>query len=130
MPPRTIEWIGDSDGFVRLIDQTRLPCTLAYRDCRTVEEVWEAIRSLRVRGAPAIGVAAAMGVVVGVQMCHDATCYAERLREVRDSENNNYPRRASSWPGMSTNQSSRSGSRWTSFSTKSISFRDRRIPLG
>lgn len=80
--PRTLEWIGDTDGFVRLIDQTQLPATLAYRDCRTVEDVWEAIRVLRVRGAPAIGVAAAMGVVVGVQSCGDAARYGERLREV------------------------------------------------
>jgi methylthioribose-1-phosphate isomerase len=81
-PPRTIEWIGDADGFVRLIDQTRLPTELTYRDCHTVEEVWEAIRALRVRGAPAIGVAAAMGVVVGVQTCGDPARYGERLREV------------------------------------------------
>src|SRR2546427_12484131 len=65
--PRTIQWVGDSGGFVRFIDQTLLPTTLQYRDCRTLEEVWEAIRSLRVRGAPAIGIAAAMGVVVGLQ---------------------------------------------------------------
>src|SRR5947209_8193935 len=65
--PRTIAWIGDVDGFVRLLDQTLLPVEVQYRDCRTVEDVWEAIRSLRVRGAPAIGVAAAMGVVVGMQ---------------------------------------------------------------
>lgn len=64
--PRTLAWIGDTDGFLRLIDQTLLPSRLEYRDCRTVEEVWEAIRSLRVRGAPAIGVAAAYGVVVGL----------------------------------------------------------------
>jgi methylthioribose-1-phosphate isomerase len=81
-PPRTIEWIGDASGFVRLIDQTELPTNLTYRDCRTIEDVWEAIRSLRVRGAPAIGVAAAMGVVVGVQACAEAAPYAERLREV------------------------------------------------
>jgi methylthioribose-1-phosphate isomerase len=80
--PRTIEWIGDTGGFVRLIDQTQLPVCLAYRDCRTVEEVWEAIRVLRVRGAPAIGVAAAMGVVVGMQRCDDPVRYGERLREV------------------------------------------------
>ncbi|HTU93964.1 MAG TPA: S-methyl-5-thioribose-1-phosphate isomerase [Gemmataceae bacterium] len=80
--PRTLEWIGGTDGFVRLIDQTQLPATLAYRDCRTVEDVWEAIRVLRVRGAPAIGVAVAMGVVVGVQSCTDAARYDERLREV------------------------------------------------
>src|SRR6185312_7913520 len=80
--PRTLEWIGDTDGFLRLIDQTQLPGTLTYRDCRTVQDVWEAIRVLRVRGAPAIGVAAAMGVVVGVQGCTDTSSYGERLREV------------------------------------------------
>jgi methylthioribose-1-phosphate isomerase len=82
--PRTIAWIGGPDGFVRLIDQTLLPTRLEYRDCRTVEEIWEAIRMLRVRGAPAIGVAAAMGVVLGVQQCHDRSrgAYAHRLHEV------------------------------------------------
>jgi methylthioribose-1-phosphate isomerase len=66
MTPRTIEWIGAAGGFVRLIDQTRLPTELVYHDCHTVEEMWEAIRSLRVRGAPAIGVAAAMGALLGL----------------------------------------------------------------
>ncbi len=65
--PRTLAWIGDTDGFLRLIDQTLLPTQLEYRDCHTVEEVWEAIKVLRVRGAPAIGVAAAYGVVLGMQ---------------------------------------------------------------
>src|SRR5205823_2128580 len=78
--PRTIEWVGGPGGFVRLLDQTLLPATVAYRDCRTAEEVWEAIRSLRVRGAPAIGIAAAMGVVVGVQGCADPAGYNERVR--------------------------------------------------
>jgi methylthioribose-1-phosphate isomerase len=64
--PRTIEWVGGIDGFMRIIDQTLLPTRLEYRDCRTVEEVWEAIKVLRVRGAPAIGVAAAYGVVLAV----------------------------------------------------------------
>jgi methylthioribose-1-phosphate isomerase len=64
---RTIEWLGDEDGFLRILDQTLLPGQLAYRDLRTVEGVWEAIRSLRVRGAPAIGIAAAYGAVLGVQ---------------------------------------------------------------
>src|SRR3954466_10688580 len=80
--PRTIQWIGDENGHVRLLDQTLLPTELAYRDCRTVEDVWEVIRSLRVRGAPAIGVAAAMGVVVGVQ--GGAGPFAERLQRVVD----------------------------------------------
>jgi methylthioribose-1-phosphate isomerase len=83
-PPRTIAWIGDVDGHLRLIDQTLLPTQLEYRDCRTVELVWEAIRVLRVRGAPAIGVAAAMGVVVGLQSRRDDSpaVLKERLREV------------------------------------------------
>lgn len=82
-PPRTIEWIGDIPGFVRLIDQTLLPTQVEYRDCKTVEEIWEAIRMLRVRGAPAIGVAAAMGTVLGIQKAdarHRAD-YEARLRE-------------------------------------------------
>src|SRR4051794_10770561 len=80
--PSTIEWVGGTDGFVRLIDQTLLPTTLAHVDCRTPEQVWEAIRSLRVRGAPAIGVAAAMGTVLGVQGHTDTVTYPTRLREV------------------------------------------------
>jgi methylthioribose-1-phosphate isomerase len=83
--PRTIAWVGDIDGHVRLIDQTLLPTRLEYRDCRTAEEVWEAIRALRVRGAPAIGIAAAMGLVVGVQKTSEAgPAYGRRLREVSD----------------------------------------------
>jgi methylthioribose-1-phosphate isomerase len=82
--PRTIEWVGGTDGFVRLIDQTLLPTCLEYRDCRTVEEVWEAIKVLRVRGAPAIGVSAAMGVVVGMKNVRDRGAYRKRLKEVTD----------------------------------------------
>jgi methylthioribose-1-phosphate isomerase len=84
--PRTIEWVGGTDGFVRLIDQTLLPTRLEYRDCRTVEQVWEAIRVLRVRGAPAIGVAAAMGTVIGMQQLSDRShgAYRKRLKEVAD----------------------------------------------
>jgi methylthioribose-1-phosphate isomerase len=84
--PRTVEWIGDVNGHVRLLDQTLLPGQLEFCDCRSVEQVWEAIRALRVRGAPAIGVAAAMGVVVGLQKRRDdsAAALAERLREVTD----------------------------------------------
>jgi methylthioribose-1-phosphate isomerase len=65
--PRTVEWIGDVNGFVRLLDQTRLPGELVFCDCTTVQDVWESIRSLRVRGAPALGVAAAFGVLLGLR---------------------------------------------------------------
>lgn len=81
--PKPIEWVGGTDGFLRLIDQTRLPTELVYLDCRTVEQVWEAIKMLRVRGAPAIGVSAAYGVIVGLQ---SATAgldeFSKRLAEV------------------------------------------------
>ena len=61
-------WVGDAaTGYLRMIDQTLLPVEFREIDCRTVEDIWEAIRSLRVRGAPAIGVAAAYGMVVGLQ---------------------------------------------------------------
>ena len=61
--PTPIAWTP-SHG-VRVLDQTLLPTEEAYRDLETVEAVAEAIRTLRVRGAPLIGIAAAMGVVVG-----------------------------------------------------------------
>ena len=59
----TIQWI---DGAVVMIDQTRLPLEEEYVTCRTYEEVAAAIRDMMIRGAPAIGVAAAMGVALGV----------------------------------------------------------------
>jgi methylthioribose-1-phosphate isomerase len=61
----TLRWVGDERGHLVLIDQTRLPVELVERECRDVEAVWEAIKQLRVRGAPAIGIAAAHGVVIG-----------------------------------------------------------------
>jgi methylthioribose-1-phosphate isomerase len=64
----TLGWVGNAfDGHLRLIDQTRLPMEFVRIDCRDVSSVWEAIRSLRVRGAPAIGIAAAFGAVLGGQ---------------------------------------------------------------
>ena len=60
----TIEW---TDAGVVMIDQTRLPREQVFVTCRSYVEVAEAIRSMVIRGAPAIGVAAAMGVALGVQ---------------------------------------------------------------
>jgi methylthioribose-1-phosphate isomerase len=59
----TIQWIDDA---VVMIDQTKLPLEETYVTCRTYEEVARAIRDMIIRGAPAIGVAAAMGVALGV----------------------------------------------------------------
>lgn len=65
--PPTLHWSGGLDGHLILIDQTLLPVEFREMECRDVETVWEAIRSLRVRGAPAIGIAAAYGVCLGLQ---------------------------------------------------------------
>ena len=67
-PVKVVEWIGGArSGFVRLLDQTRLPTETAYVDCRDRQAVWDAIKRLVVRGAPAIGVAAGYGMVVAAQ---------------------------------------------------------------
>ncbi|MFQ5733686.1 MAG: S-methyl-5-thioribose-1-phosphate isomerase [Planctomycetaceae bacterium] len=67
-PPPTLCWQGDAaTGVLRMIDQTLLPGELREIECDSVETVREAIRSLRVRGAPAIGVAASYGFVIGMQ---------------------------------------------------------------
>ncbi len=64
----TLRWVGDlASGCCRLIDQTRLPGEFVELDCRTAEDMRQAIRRLAVRGAPAIGVAAAFGTVLGVR---------------------------------------------------------------
>jgi len=66
--PSALDWVGEaSEGFVSMIDQTRLPGELVHIDCRDVESVWRAIKRLSVRGAPAIGIAAAYGCVLGAQ---------------------------------------------------------------
>src|SRR3954452_4512945 len=62
----TIRWSGGTDGHLVLLDQTRLPAETVFLECRRAEDVWQAIKRLSVRGAPAIGVAAAYGVCVGV----------------------------------------------------------------
>jgi len=71
MPEQTVRWVGGPDGHMEIIDQTLLPVEVRFIQCRTVEQVWEAIKALRVRGAPAIGIAAAMGLVVAVQASSD-----------------------------------------------------------
>jgi len=68
----TIEWAPEQTGqivpgFIRAVDQTLLPGRLKFLEIRKVEEVWGAIKTLQIRGAPAIGIAAAMGVVLAAQ---------------------------------------------------------------
>ena len=65
----TIQWV---DGAVVMIDQTRLPREEKYVTCRTYEQVADAIRRMVIRGAPAIGVAAAMGIALGLEQAESA----------------------------------------------------------
>ena len=60
----TIKWVKNH---ARIIDQTKLPGRLEYIYCRDVKTMGQAIKRLSVRGAPAIGVAAAFGVLLGIQ---------------------------------------------------------------
>ncbi len=60
----TVEW---KDGIVRMLDQTKLPLEIVYNECKDYQTVARGIRELWVRGAPAIGVSAAMGLALGAR---------------------------------------------------------------
>ena len=60
----TIEWRNNK---VRMIDQSKLPQQLVYLDIEDIKELWKAIKSLKVRGAPALGAAAALGIYLGIK---------------------------------------------------------------
>jgi methylthioribose-1-phosphate isomerase len=80
----TLHWVGGIDGQLRLVDQTRLPLECVEIECRDLESVWQAIRTLQVRGAPAIGIAAAFGVCLGLQpvIGADEAQFFRRLNDV------------------------------------------------
>lgn len=64
--PQSVVWENHA---IRLLDQRKLPHVMEYLTLETVESVFEAIKSLAVRGAPAIGITAAFGVVLSALMC-------------------------------------------------------------
>ena len=67
MLPETIEWISEIP-LLRLLDQRKIPASIEFRDCRTYEDTAEAIEDMTVRGAPAIGVAAAYGITLAAHI--------------------------------------------------------------
>lgn len=77
---KTLEWTGQS---LRLLDQTRLPLETVYIEITDERQMWDAIKRLVVRGAPAIGVSAAFGVYLGIRNANEST-YQKRLDEVCD----------------------------------------------
>src|SRR5258708_27883234 len=80
---QTITWNGEK---VELLDQTKLPLEQVYVQVKDERQMWHAIRDLVVRGAPAIGVAAAFGVYLGVKDYRGAELFwfYDRLNEVAD----------------------------------------------
>ena len=62
--PVSLRWVGDAAGYLEILDQTLLPGRLEWLACHDVDAVVEAITSLRVRGAPAIGIAGGYGLAV------------------------------------------------------------------
>src|SRR3954469_1365002 len=88
--PQPVEWTDG--GVLRLVDQSLSPLKLEYIDCRSVDDLASAIRSLKVRGAPAIGVASAYGLCVAANnssatdaptLIDDLTTAAAQLRTTR-----------------------------------------------
>ena len=82
--PPTLEWIGGDDGALRLLDQTLLPRRVEFRTCADAAQIWEAIRTLCVRGAPAIGVAGAYGLCLGTRPFRELPfdAFRAKVREV------------------------------------------------
>ncbi len=79
----TVEW---KNGTIRLLDQTRLPERVEFLDCHEYGTVADAIRTLKVRGAPAIGVTAALGVALGAQTIEtsDYPTFAQKVHTICD----------------------------------------------
>lgn len=78
--PPSIEWV---DGRVRLLDQRRLPESLEFIEATSVEELCQAIATLAIRGAPALGAAGAMGIALAVCRGEDLDDAARRLIATR-----------------------------------------------
>ena len=78
--PVTIQWAGDR---IRLVDQRLLPARLEFVECRTVDELCDAITTMAIRGAPALGAAGAMGVALAVVTGEDPEQAARRLVATR-----------------------------------------------
>jgi len=71
-PVKAIEWIGGLEGYLQLIDQRRLPADLVQIRCKDLAQLCDAIKTMAIRGAPAIGVSAGFGMVLALQGCgHD-----------------------------------------------------------
>lgn len=77
---KTMYW---KDNHLFLLDQTKLPDEIVYAECKTYQDVIHAIKTLMVRGAPAIGVAAAFGMALAELACEDLDNVADEIKAAR-----------------------------------------------
>ena len=75
--------INYDDGVITILDQTKLPSEIVYLEMKTVEDVYFAIKELKVRGAPAIGIAGAYGLFI-IARNSKAESIAELVSEVKE----------------------------------------------
>jgi len=75
-----LKWIGDADGFLEIVDQRLLPVEFKEIQCREVDTLFDAIKTLTVRGAPAIGVAAGFGLVLALQKVTETNSVEDALK--------------------------------------------------
>jgi methylthioribose-1-phosphate isomerase len=81
---QAVKWIGGVDGFLELVDQRRLPAEFVKLKCCDVQILYNAIKTLAVRGAPAIGVAAAFGAVLSLQKLPAKATLNDGLKVISD----------------------------------------------
>ncbi|AZB42526.1 S-methyl-5-thioribose-1-phosphate isomerase [Bacillus sp. FJAT-42376] len=75
--PRSVEW---KDSSISLLDQRKLPSVTEYIELKTIEDVWESIQSLKVRGAPAIGITAAFGLALSASHYEETDIHSFHIR--------------------------------------------------
>ena len=86
MREKTLEWIGEVDGHLELIDQRALPGEFKKIQCSNIDELFAAIKTLAVRGAPAIGVAGGYGMALAMQVWQGEDNPAEMLEYLRQQK--------------------------------------------
>ena len=82
---KAVKWVGDINGYIELIDQVLLPGELRILEVKEVKTLWQAIKVLQVRGAPAIGIAGAFGVVLSLQQMADEAPVDEARGKVKET---------------------------------------------
>lgn len=81
--PRSVQW---NDTHIRLLNQQALPLSIEYLELKTIEDVWEAITSLKVRGAPAIGITAAFGLALAASRYEEKNIEEFKIRLGKDRD--------------------------------------------